>query len=99
MTTTRRLSAEHPWTSSSHKTGPRPAVPVPAEAAYMSARQYCDRLGGISFMTLARTIKRDPEFPHPVYFGRLRYFKVRDIEAYEHLREVKSAAKTLAANS
>lgn len=98
MTAKARLSAEQPWTSSNHKTCQRAAVPLPAEAAYMNAKQYCDRLGGISFMTLARTIKRDPEFPRPVYFGRLRYFKVRDVEAYEHLCEVRSAAKTLAAN-
>jgi predicted DNA-binding transcriptional regulator AlpA len=68
---------------------------VPAGAKYLSAKQYCQRLGGRSFMTLDRLMKRDADFPRPVYFGRLRYFKISDIEAYERLCEIRTAAKAV----
>src|SRR5438045_2574574 len=94
MTTPGRLPADNSWTSPSAETGPRPAVPVPAEAAYITARQYCDRLGGVSFTSLARYIKADKEFPRPIYFAnRIRFFKVSDILAYERKCEIKAATK------
>ena len=79
-------------------TGPRP--PIPVNAAYMSARQLCDRFGGISFTTLARYIKSDKDFPRAIYFAkRVRFFKVSDILAYEHACEVRSAAQALMAEA
>jgi hypothetical protein len=75
-------------------TGPRP--PIPVNAAFMSARQLCDRYGGISFTTLGRYCKDDPDFPRAIYFAkRVRFFKVSDILAYEHLCEVRSAAQAM----
>jgi hypothetical protein len=82
------------------KTGSRGQVPIPTGAEYITARQYCGRLGGISFTTLARMNKRDPEMPRAIYFAnRIRFFKVSDILAYEHLCEVRSAAKLMAARA
>ncbi len=82
------------------KTGPRAPVPIPTGADYITARQYCDRLGGISFTTLARMTKRDPDMPRAIYFAnRIRFFKVSDILAYEHLCEVRSAARAMAAST
>ena len=73
---------------------------IPTGVEYISARQYCDRLGGISFTTLARYIKSDPEFPRAIYFaGRNRYFKVADILAYERLCEIRTAAKAAVAQN
>lgn len=73
--------------------GPRPPVPVPVDAKFITARQYCDRLGGISFTTLARMLERDPEMPRPIYFAnRIRFFDLAAIEAYERLCEVRTAA-------
>ena len=39
---------------------------------------------GICYMTLHRWLQ-DPRmnFPRPVYFGRLRYWRVADLEAWE----------------
>jgi len=97
MTTVR---ADQSWTSSpSASTGPRGPVTVPDTAEYITARQYCDRLGGISFTTLARMLDRDAEMPRPIYFAnRIRFFKLTDIKAYEHMCEVRSAAEALARN-
>ncbi|MGJ5095620.1 hypothetical protein ACQR18_26330 [Bradyrhizobium oligotrophicum] len=73
--------------------GPRAPVPVPADAKFITARQYCDRLGGISFTTLARMLERDPEMPRPIYFAnRIRFFDLAAIKAYERLCEVRTAA-------
>ena len=86
------LSAETPWTSPG--TGPRAALPIPANAEFIRARQYCDYLGGITFTTLNRMIESDPEFPRPINFAnRIRFFKVSDIKAYERLCEIRTAAK------
>ncbi|WP_316229440.1 hypothetical protein [Bradyrhizobium sp. SZCCHNR1070] len=72
---------------------PRAPVPVPADAKFITARQYCDRLGGISFTTLARMLERDPEMPRPIYFAnRIRFFDLAAIEAYERLCEARTAA-------
>ncbi|ABQ36954.1 hypothetical protein [Bradyrhizobium sp. BTAi1] len=80
--------------------GLRAPVPVPADAKFITARQYCDRLGGISFTTLARMLARDPDMPRPIYFAnRIRFFELAAIEAYERLCEVRTAAKALTVNS
>ncbi len=89
------LPDDTPWTSG--KTGPRAPVPVAKGAEYITARQFCDLLGGVSFTSLARYIKADPEFPRPIYFAnRIRFFRVADIEAYQRLCELRTAAKALA---
>lgn len=80
--------------------GPRQPVPVPADAKFITARQYCDRLGGISFTTLARMLARDPDMPRPIYFAnRIRFFELAAIEAYERLCEMRTAAKALPGHS
>jgi hypothetical protein len=59
-----------------------PKVPAP-DAVYISAPQVCARYGGRSHMWLVRKLADDPKFPKPHYFGRLRFFKVHELEAYE----------------
>jgi predicted DNA-binding transcriptional regulator AlpA len=59
------------------------ARPVPPGAMFISAGQLRDRWGGLSLMTIARRLETDPDFPKPHYFGRLRFWKIADIEAYE----------------
>lgn len=73
------------------RTGPQAPVPVPQGAVFISAKQYCQRLGGRSIQTLDRLIERDPDFPRPLYMGRLRYFRIADIEAYERACALKAA--------
>ena len=61
----------------------RRSTSVPPGAIYISAPQVCDRYGGVSHMWLERKLKNDPDFPHPKYFGRLRFWKIDELEAYE----------------
>jgi len=95
MTTPGRLPAEQSWTSLRAKTGPRPPAPIPADAKFITARQYCDRLGGISFTTLARMLARDPAMPRPIYFAnRIRFFELAAIETYARLCEARTRTRT-----
>lgn len=63
----------------------RPPVPVPQDAVYISINQVRARYGNISHMWVERKIKTDPRFPQPKYFGRLRFFKISEVEEYERL--------------
>ena len=54
---------------------------------YLTAKQVCARYGGVTPMTLARWLN-DPQmdFPRPRYFGRLRFFRLDELEAWERDR-------------
>jgi predicted DNA-binding transcriptional regulator AlpA len=56
------------------------------QPAFLPARQVWQRYGVCS-MTLGRWLA-DPRmaFPKPVYLGRLRYWKIGDLEAWERAR-------------
>lgn len=56
---------------------------LPAAAVYISAPQTCERYGGRSQMWLWRKLRDDPKFPRPTYLGRLRFFKISELEEYE----------------
>ena len=43
-------------------------------------------------MWLERLLKRDPKFPRPVKIGRLRFFKISELEKYERDRAAEQAA-------
>jgi predicted DNA-binding transcriptional regulator AlpA len=53
------------------------------DATFATAPQVCLRYGGVSHMWLERRLKNDPKFPRPRYFGRLRFFKISELEEYE----------------
>jgi len=75
--------------------GRRAPTSIPEDAEFITARQYCDRLGGISFTTLARMLARDPAMPRPIYFAnRIRFFKLADIKAYERACEIRTVWRT-----
>jgi predicted DNA-binding transcriptional regulator AlpA len=38
---------------------------------------------GVSHMWLVRRLETDPKFPKPIYIGRLRFFKIAELEQYE----------------
>jgi hypothetical protein len=42
-----------------------------------------DRFGGRSEMWLVRKLKTDKDFPRPAYSGRLRFFRLDELEQYE----------------
>lgn len=57
--------------------------PVPTGAKFATAPQVCARYGGRSHMWLERKLKQDPKFPKPRRSGRLRFFKISELEEYE----------------
>jgi hypothetical protein len=60
----------------------KPVAPPPG-AVWISARQVLDRFGGRSEMWLVRKLKTDKDFPKPAYSGRLRFFRLDELEQYE----------------
>jgi hypothetical protein len=83
------------------KSGPTPAkqikhqapVPVPAGAAFISAKQVLARYGGRSEMWLNRKLTMEADFPRPMYSGRLRFFRLEEIERYEKQSVVRGHPK------
>lgn len=63
--------------------GPQREFAVPPGAVWITAKQLCARYGGRSLMWLWRKLRDDADFPKAVYFGRLQFFNVEDMEAYE----------------
>lgn len=62
--------------------GPSARGPPP-DAAYLDAPQVLERFGGRSHMWLVRLLARDPTFPRPLKIGRLRFFKIDELIAWE----------------
>jgi hypothetical protein len=62
---------------------PPPPPVAPGGAVYLSAPQVLARYGGRSHMWLERKLETEPRFPRPIYFGRLRFFRIADLERYE----------------
>jgi hypothetical protein len=64
-------------------------VAPPTGAVWISARQVLARYGGRSEMWLNRKLygdkktKPDPDFPKPGYSGRLRFFKLAELDHYD----------------
>jgi hypothetical protein len=75
-------------------TGKQKPVPPPADAIFISARQLLARYGGRSAMWLHRKLRDDPDFPRPIYFGRLQFYRLADLEQFE--RDVVARAKPAA---
>lgn len=71
---------------------PRAATP-PEGAVYITTQQLRDRYGGMSHMWLERKVRDDPDFPRPTYIGRLRFFKIDEVEAYERACVKRRAAR------
>ena len=55
---------------------------------FLSSAQVMRRYGNITDMTLWRWLQ-DPKmrFPQPIYLGRLRYWKLRDLAKWERERD------------
>lgn len=58
-------------------------IAPPAGAVWISAKQVLARYGGRSDMWLVRKLKADADFPKPAYSGRLRFFRLDELEAYD----------------
>ena len=77
------MMTQHTSAEPTSKLGPRKPVPAPLGAVWLSTNQVLARYGGRSQMWLWRKIRNDPKFPRPVHFGRLQFFRLADLEAYE----------------
>jgi predicted DNA-binding transcriptional regulator AlpA len=53
---------------------------------WVSARQLRRRYGGRSHMWVQRRLQFDPDFPKPIKIGRLRFWDLDALEAYEQSR-------------
>jgi predicted DNA-binding transcriptional regulator AlpA len=51
-------------------------------AVYLTAPEVLARYG-VSHMFLVRRLATDPDFPKPTYIGRMRFFKINELEEYE----------------
>ena len=72
-----------------HGSARGPPIPDPT---YIDAPQLLARFGGRSHMWLVRLLERDQSFPRPVKIGRLRFWKLDDLIAWERETAAKSAA-------
>ena len=63
--------------------GPRQQFAVPPGAVWITAKQVCERYGGRSLMWLWRKLHDDESFPRATYFGRIQFFGIAELEAYE----------------
>lgn len=70
----------------------KPVAP-PAGAVWISARQVLARYGGRSEMWLNRKLTMEADFPRPMYSGRLRFFRLDEIEQYEKQMVMRGRAK------
>jgi predicted DNA-binding transcriptional regulator AlpA len=50
---------------------------------YLKTRQVQARYGGASHMWVERRLGNDPTFPRPVFFGRMRFWKLSELERWE----------------
>jgi predicted DNA-binding transcriptional regulator AlpA len=50
---------------------------------FLKTRQVQARWGGVSHMFVERRLKNDATFPKPVFLGRLRFWKLSELEAWE----------------
>jgi hypothetical protein len=65
---------------------------------YLKTRQVQRRYGGCSHMFIERRLANDPTFPRPVFFGRIRFWKLSELERWEAAQAARtSKAKPKAA--
>jgi hypothetical protein len=58
----------------------------PAADVLLRAAAVRKRYGGASDMWLFRRLHDDSKFPAPLYIGPIRYWRLRDLIAWEHTR-------------
>ena len=54
------------------------------------------RYGGVSHMWVERRLDTDPSFPRPVFFGRIRFWKLSDLEKWEKAQSARCGKARLA---
>ena len=62
----------------------------------LTARQVRQRYGDKSDMWLWRVLRDEPQFPRPIYIRKQRYFRLRDLLAFEDARPTHHVAEVAA---
>ena len=55
----------------------------PADDVFLRTRQVQHRYGSCSHMFIERRLASDPTFPRPVFMGRLRFWRLSELEQWE----------------
>jgi predicted DNA-binding transcriptional regulator AlpA len=73
----------HPASPPSCSRGTLPCTPDPTEETFLPARKTWERYG-VTAMTIHRWLEDERlNFPPPLYFGRFRYWRLTELEAWE----------------
>ena len=57
---------------------------------FLKTKQLRERYGRCSHMFIERRLANDPTFPRPVFFGRMRFWKLSDLEKWEKAQAARS---------
>jgi predicted DNA-binding transcriptional regulator AlpA len=68
-----------------------------ANKSFLTSAQVRARYGNVSFMWIERRLADDSAFPKPTKMGRLRFWKLADLEAWERTQAAKTKKSTAAA--
>jgi hypothetical protein len=60
--------------------------PVNPDKKFIGSRRLRERYNDVSHMWVVRQLANDPTFPRPVKIGRLRFWDLDQLEAYERSR-------------
>jgi predicted DNA-binding transcriptional regulator AlpA len=53
------------------------------EELFLRTKQVRARYGNVSHMFIERRLANDPTFPRPVFLGRIRFWKLSELEKWE----------------
>ena len=59
---------------------------------FLTSAQVRARYGGVSHMWIERRLADESAFPKPIKMGRLRFWKLADLETWERTQAKKSVA-------
>ena len=57
-----------------------------SDTRYINSKQLRARYGGVSDMWIWRRLTDDPSFPRPDVISRRRFWKVKDLDAWDNAR-------------
>ena len=57
---------------------------------FLRTKAVRQRYGNASHMFIERRLANDPAFPRPVFFGRMRFWRLSDLEKWEEAQAARS---------
>jgi hypothetical protein len=55
---------------------------------FLTSNMLRERYGHMGKVTLVRRLENDPAFPRPIRLGRMKYWKLSDLESFERTKAV-----------